>query len=72
MTLFNRNNAQIDALVNRVNMLENYVGMSLPRIGGLETQCTVLTRSIGRLEARLDRELQRRRLHEDGGRGHRA
>ena len=65
MTLFGRSNPQIDALTERINLLEISVGMTLPRIGGLETQCTVLSRSINRLEARLDKELQRRRQDDD-------
>ena len=50
------------SLEDRMVMLENVVGMNLPRITNLDTRVGNLDAKISRCETRLDREYQRRRL----------
>ena len=62
----NRSDDAFNALATRVQTLEDTFSMALPRIGGLEGQIPVMQKQLSSFEARLDRELQRRRFHDDG------
>ena len=69
MFIGRQHNADIVALSERLGTVENTLtviestlGMNLPRVATLEHRCAGIVDKIGRLESRMDKDLQRRRM----------
>ena len=56
---------RIDDVANRFTMLENVVGINLPRIATLENRTNDMDKKISSADRRLDRLMQRRNMLED-------
>ena len=55
----------MSSLTNRISMVEDTVGMFMPRIGSVENELKNVRFKLSTLEQRLDRQLQRERMQED-------
>ena len=55
---------RLGTVENAITVVESTVGMTLPRVATLEARMAGIVDKIGRLECKIDRELQRRRMSE--------
>ena len=60
-----RMQTDVDDLKYRMTFVENTYGMLCPRTASLESHISVIAKKVREIEARLDKDLQRRRLAEE-------
>ena len=56
---------RLDSLQEQFNMLENTLGMKLPRLHAFEANIHKINRRIDSLETRMDRFVQRQRMDDE-------